>query len=86
MTIAELLAEAAVSLPPQKPRNTQYSKFTPVLFALQKNGFNSEQMAHWLIDRKKVEPEKLDSCRRSISQLLKKHAPKAPVISTPDAP
>lgn len=82
MTLAELLAEAAVSLPPQKPRNTQCSKFTPVLFTLQKNGFNSEQMAQWLIDRKKVEPEKLDSCRRSISQLLKKHAPKAPVIPT----
>ena len=81
MTITELLAEASKALPPQRPSRSKYAKFKPVFLILKEKGYHAEDMAQWLIARKEVETEKLDSCRRSIHQLLKKHAPKA--IVTP---
>ncbi len=83
MTIAELLAKAEAMPPAQKTNNSKYRKYTDAFFVMKRKGYTAEQMACWLIECKEIEPEKLNSCRRSISQLLKKHAPKAPVTPTP---
>jgi hypothetical protein len=72
-TLTQLMTKAG-ALPPQRPRESAYRPFLPLLMQMQDQGHTATSMADFLIQEREVAPGCRNAACRGIRNLLARHS------------
>jgi len=86
-SIQDLMRKAA-ELKPQRPPRGKYAKYLPLFQQMEEANHTDVSMAAFLVAEKAIPAANEKSCRRSINELLRRHAKTVPAntTSTPKLP